>query len=104
MRMGGGKSFQHLEAAYLKDPRNVAVWCFGITIRKGVTCDLGGIVKQYRAQAFRTPPKRAQALKGSPDSPERVRVEMKTARQAFCTLCILFLVRASKQGPITVSA
>ncbi|RVE40780.1 hypothetical protein evm_014569 [Chilo suppressalis] len=29
-RIGGGRSFQHLEAANLKDPRKAAVWCVGV--------------------------------------------------------------------------
>ncbi|RVE41098.1 hypothetical protein evm_011020 [Chilo suppressalis] len=62
-RTGGRRTFQHCEAANLKDPRNAAVRCFGVTktyehdllgylltslaqinfsYRTGVTCERGG--------------------------------------------------------------
>ncbi|KAL0859510.1 hypothetical protein ABMA27_010666 [Loxostege sticticalis] len=106
-RKGGGRSFQHRDAANLKEPRNATVRCFGVaktwvhsllgyllqcrahssfrkrylgfivvmtpnimvvkcsllrasifimfaSLRYGVICDRGGIVKQNRAQAFCT--------------------------------------------------
>ncbi|KAL0868927.1 hypothetical protein ABMA27_007256 [Loxostege sticticalis] len=109
-RKGGGRSFQHRDAANLKEPRNATARCFGVT-NKLVHILLGRLAAHsnfsYRylgLAILMTPNNRVARCNCLRASIFNMFAALRNGRaHAFCTLCTSREVLFRIQGPYTMS-